>query len=455
VKLEYQRFRGTDAADLRRRKRDTGCPKKGYSMNCQKVTPQPPLPAIRPVLSLLKGAFLAAAACLLSLAGGCGPRPDSPFAGLDTNRARLLSARIGEAREELLREDLRGAFGGARPQNVLALSGGDADGAFGCGVLHGWRHAPGCPRPTFDVVTGVSTGALIATFAFLGEERDDQTLRNVYTTVRDKDIYVGPFTPGPPNSVFDTGPLQQLIARHVTAEVLARVAAAHREGRRLYVATVELESGRLVIWPMSRLAADAMADQTPGAAEAGLQRFRTILLAAASIPVFFPPVEIDKGLHVDAGLLEAIFLRPVMLGEPGGGDSVVSLSNGPGPASPTACPAAHYTVYAIVNGKLRPNPQAVGNELFHIGGRSLDIYTDALQLFNVREIADVAWSNDPPFQFRYISIPDGVDDSPGPSLLPRMFDPAVMTRRYEAGEALGRQTPESWDQEPPKLDNDP
>jgi len=400
------------------------------------------------VLSLSTGGFLAAAGCLLALACGCGSRQDSLFARLDADHARLLSARIDAAREDLLREDLRDAFHGGRPGNVLVLSGGDADGAFGCGVLHGWRDAPGCPRPTFDVVTGVSTGALIATFAFLGQERDDQTLGSVYTTVRDKDIYVGPFTPGPPNSVFDTGPLRQLIARHITPEILARVAAAHHEGRRLYAATVELESGRLVIWPMSRLAADALADPTPGAAAAGLERFRTILLAAASIPVFFPPVEIDKGLHVDAGLLEAIFLRPAMLGQSG-------LADSPDPTSPTSRPAEPFTVYVIVNGKVRSDPQTVGNELFHIGGRSLDIYTDALQVFNFREIAHVARSHDPPFGFRCVSVPDAIDDTPGPSLLPRMFDPAVMARLYETGEALGRKAPLSWKAEPPKLDDDP
>src|SRR5204862_815755 len=126
-------------------------------------------------------------------------------------------------------------------------------------------------------------------FAFLGEPRDDATLKDVYTNLRDADVMDGPFTLGKPNSVFDTGPLRRLIARHVTPDAVRRVAAAHRQGRRLYAATVELDSGSLVVWPLSKVAADACpaaaaaADDTTAAVDpAGLDRFRQILLAAAA-----------------------------------------------------------------------------------------------------------------------------------------------------------------------------
>src|SRR5207244_10715461 len=100
-------------------------------------------------------------------------------------------------------------------------------------------------------------GALIATFAFLGEEQDDATLREVYTTIRDKDVF-NLLNFSPPNSVFGTDPLKRLIAKHVTPRAFRRVAAAHREGRRLYVTTVELESGGVYIWPLSKIAFDAI-----------------------------------------------------------------------------------------------------------------------------------------------------------------------------------------------------
>src|SRR5437667_9160808 len=260
------------------------------------------------------------------LIAGCSTRPNSRFAGLSPQQSRALTQQLALQRDQELQADLRSAFANHPPKNVLILSGGDANGAFGCGILSGWRNAP-AGRPKFDVVTGVSTGALIATFAFLGEEQDDATLREVYTTIRDKDVFDCPFNFSPANSVFDTAPLKRLIAKHVTPQAFRRVATAHREGRRLYVTTVELESGGVYIWPLSKIAFDAIyptssssvhpaadpseADEVDSAA---IDRFRQILLAAATIPVFFPPVEIDGGLHFDAGLREAISLRLFMLG---------------------------------------------------------------------------------------------------------------------------------------------
>src|SRR5260221_14769073 len=104
---------------------------------------------------------LAVLAALISLVG-CAPQPESSFADLEKTAARVMAAKMQEQRESELVADLKSAFEVRQPRNILVLSGGGADGAFGCGVLDGWRHAPG-GRPQFDVVTGVSTGALIAT----------------------------------------------------------------------------------------------------------------------------------------------------------------------------------------------------------------------------------------------------------------------------------------------------
>jgi patatin-like phospholipase len=383
--------------------------------------------------------------CVLVIACGCAGRSTSPFNGLPPAEARALAQGINEARERELEADLRSAWERRTPRNILVLSGGDANGAFGCGVLAGWRDAPSGRRPVFDVVTGVSTGALMATFVFLGEERDDETLRRVYTQTRDRDVMDGPFTPGPPNSVFDTGPLRRLIAQYVSREVIGRVAAAHREGRRLYVATVELDTGSVVVWPLSRIAAAAVSPD--GTGQAGIERFRNVLLAAAAIPVLFPPVEIDGGLHVDAGLREALFLRAGMLGEqneqgPGNGAS-------PDPGNPPP------TVYAIVNGKLHTEPRAVGNNLVSIGARGLFVYTEALLLFNLRDVAHLAASHDPPFRFRYVAVPDELDDAGGPRLFGSMFDPPTMRRLYRAGHAAAEQPRNFWREGLPALDDDP
>ena len=364
-------------------------------------------------------------------------------------------------RDQELQADLRSAFAQHSPRNILILSGGDAHGAFGCGVLDGWRKAP-AGRPKFDVVTGVSTGGLIATFAFLGEEEDDVTLREVYTTIRDKDVFEGFFNV---SSVFDTAPLKSLIAKHVTLRTVSRVAAAHRQGRRLYVTTVELESGGVCIWPLSKIASEAVhpslksnASSAPGFSEAdeidlgSIERFRQVLLAAASIPVFFPPVEIDGGLHFDAGLREAISLRLFMLGLPQADEAVSLKTTGESSIDRPVTENSPPTVWAIVNGKLRSPPKALRKNLLSVGTRSLEVYNETVVILSVRDAAHVAATHNPPFQFRWLSEPDELDAGPGAGLFHAMFDPTVTKRLYAAGEPLGQAGPSAWKVGPPQLD---
>jgi hypothetical protein len=189
----------------------------------------------------------------------------------------------------------------------LALSGGGANGAFGAGFLYGWTKTG--KRPVFKIVTGVSTGALMAPFAFLGPAYDD-ALREFYTTTASRDIFlVLSFIPQllGGESFADSAPLRALIERHVDAEFLRQIAQAHAAGRRLYVGTVDLDSQRLVVWNMGLIAAS-------GRPEA-LALFRQVMLASASIPVAFPPVffEVEAGglrydeMHVDGGVAANVF----------------------------------------------------------------------------------------------------------------------------------------------------
>src|SRR5258706_1704541 len=127
-------------------------------------------------------------ALILLLLAGCCTRRHSRFIGLSPQQSRALAQQLALQRDQELLADLRSAFANHPPKNILIISGGDAQGAFGCGILSGWRNAPG-GRPKFDVVTGVSTGAFIAAFAFLGEEQDDVTFREGYTTIRGKDVF--------------------------------------------------------------------------------------------------------------------------------------------------------------------------------------------------------------------------------------------------------------------------
>ncbi len=170
---------------------------------------------------------------------------------------------------------------GRRPVvNFLALSGGGSDGAFSAGVLGGWT-AFGT-RPEFDVVTGVSTGALTAPFAFLGPKYD-AALKDVFTTSDTQDIAIMRPVRGliGGDSLASNAPLAKVVAHYVTPKFLAEVAAEHRKGRRLLIGTTNLDAERPVIWDMGAIASS-------GSAEA-LELFRTVLLSSAAIPAVFPP----------------------------------------------------------------------------------------------------------------------------------------------------------------------
>ena len=203
--------------------------------------------------------------------------------------------------------DPRGVVDATGHVNVLALSGGGANGAFGAGLLNGWTAAG--TRPVFKLVTGISTGALIAPFAFLGSDYDS-TLREFYTTISTKDIYNERSYLAilfDPSSMVDTTPLQTILAKQVNEQVLAEVAQAHQRGRRLFIGTTNMEAGKLVIWDMGAIATSGK----PGA----LELFRKVMLASASIPVAFPAVYIPvvadgkryEEMHVDGGTATQVF----------------------------------------------------------------------------------------------------------------------------------------------------
>ena len=195
--------------------------------------------------------------------------------------------------------------------NVLSLSGGGDYGAFGAGFINGWSQSGA--RPEFKLVTGISTGALIAPFAFLGSEYDS-TLKHAYTTVSAKDIYIARWISFLWNDAFaDSTPLAKLIKRYITKDVLQAMAKAHRQGRRLYIGTTNLDADRLVVWNMGAIANSGEAN--------ALKLFRQIILASSSIPGAFPPVmikvEIDgvsyDEMHVDGGIKAQLFLLAATL----------------------------------------------------------------------------------------------------------------------------------------------
>ena len=192
---------------------------------------------------------------------------------------------------------------------MLAISSGADKGAFTAGYLGGWSEAG--TRPEFDIVSGVSTGALIAPFAFLGEEYDSR-LEELYTGINARMIYrmrsVQGLLGGP--ALATTEPLAELIERYADTSVIDRVAQEHALGRRLLVMTANLDAQRGVVWDMGAIASSDSAER--------YALFRKVLLASASIPGFFPPglIEVTSGqqrfseLHVDGGVVSSILVIP-------------------------------------------------------------------------------------------------------------------------------------------------
>lgn len=234
-----------------------------------------------------------------SAAGGASP-------AITVERLRAF----GDERPQIIREKLLAGMRREAP-TVLAISGGADAGAFGAGVLNGWTRAG--DRPEFTLVTGVSTGALIAPFAFLGEAYDEH-IEAIYTGVSADDIYrAQPLGVLFGSSLTSTEPLSRLIDRYVTPELLSAVAVEHDRGRRLVVVTTNLDAQRPVLWNMGRIA------RLGGPAAEEL--FEKVLLASASIPTVFPPVLVQvsgpdgpsEEMHVDGAVMTQFLVAPEAL----------------------------------------------------------------------------------------------------------------------------------------------
>jgi len=344
--------------------------------------------------------------------------------------ARDLAASFGQESEA----DFPPAADGSVRYAHLALSGGGASGAFGAGFLNGWTSTG--TRPVFKIVTGVSTGALMAPFAFLGSAYDD-ALREFYTTTRTRDIFLlgsllGRLLTG--EAIADTGPLVSLIERHVDSEFLRRVAEAHQRGRRLYIGTADLDASRFVVWNMGLIAAS----ERPEA----LALFRKIMLASASIPVAFPPVffEVEADgrrydeMHVDGGVGARVFLNGGVF------DSAVFRDRG-------GLGKGHQDIFVIHNGQLIPVPDPIRRSLPAIALRVVDATSRAAVLGDLFRIYSVAQRTDA--GFHWVTIPNDVSMTSD-----EVFDPVAMNLLYTVGYRLGI-TGDAWATAPPGVSQDP
>jgi hypothetical protein len=313
--------------------------------------------------------------------------------------------------------------------NLLAISGGAEDGAFGAGLLVGWSDAG--TRPVFDLVTGVSSGALIAPFAFLGREHDGQ-LRDIFTKYERKDIFtynVHGLIEG--SALADDRPLAKLIEKYVDEAFLQEVAKARLNGRILLIGTTNLDTQRPVLWDMGRIAMSRDRD-APGL-------FRKILRASATLPGVFPPVRIQvrvggqsyDELHVDGGVTRQVFIAPSIF-------SFTSHDQKPGR------PATKRRLYVIRNGKIDPEWQSVSENVVSITQRSISTLIKNQGIGDLYRIYSITKRDG--IDFNLASIPpDFSETSDEP------FDQKYMIALFDRGYNLASHS-YSWVKAPPGME---
>jgi predicted acylesterase/phospholipase RssA len=340
----------------------------------------------------------------------------------------FMSEIVASATREIDLRTAAGQTGPLPPANYLAISGGGADGAYGAGLLSGWT-ALGT-RPEFKVVTGISTGALTAPFAFLGSAYD-QRLREVYTSVttdkiaKSRGLLAAVFD----DALMDTTPLRGLLDSIVDDQMLAAIAREYARGRLLLIATTNLDSGRAVIWNIGVIAAT-------GKPEA-YRLIRKILIASAAIPAAFPPVMIDveadgkkyQEMHVDGGATAQVFLYPPTL----------RLRS----AAAAAGVERDRHAYVIRNGRLDPNWSQVQRRTLSIAGRAISALIQAQGVGDLYRIYIITQRDGVDFNLTY--IPSSFNAQPAED-----FDPVYMSKLFDVGyNAATAGT--AWTKRPPGL----
>jgi predicted acylesterase/phospholipase RssA len=315
-------------------------------------------------------------------------------------------------------ESLRARYGEImdQPHSYLVISGGGGEGAFGAGLLVGWS-ARG-DRPEFQIVSGISTGALIAPFAFLGS-RYDPVLEDAYTHYATADLMKGrslvDILRG--DAAADVIGLKRLLEHHLNDRVIEEIAEEGRKGRSLYIGTTNIDAARPVLWNITRIAASG----APGAPEL----IRSVVLASTAIPGAFPPVLIEveadgeryEEMHVDGGVTTQLFLSYA------GMDwrriaQRLQVEGG-------------TTVYAIRNAKLHQTWETVPRRLPSVVKRSVSTLIKSQGLGDLARLYIVARENG--FAYRLAYIPDSFQAESNEA-----FDKAYMAELFQLGYELSR-----------------
>ena len=342
-------------------------------------------------------------------------------------QADAVESVLDESRSEFRRDE-----NGVPIYDTLAISGGGQNGAFGAGFLYGWTKAG--TRPNFKVVAGISTGALIAPFAFLGPDFDEQ-LKELYTQVSTADLLI---KQGLLRILFRgesfalTGPLERLLEQNIDGAMLQAVGEAHDHGRRLYVGTTHMDAQRLVVWNMGLIAKSGHPD--------ALDLFRKVLLASSSIPGAMPPVliEVDVDgeefdeMHADGGTVTQVFLTAGTM------DMRAARRSARGDDY-----QFKGDLYIIRNGQLNPEAKQIERRLGSIAGRAISTliknsaWDDLFRMYTFSQKEKVG--------FRYVAIPEDFE-----SHAQEAFDQEEMNRLFETGYELAL-SGDVWQTTPPGL----
>ena len=318
------------------------------------------------------------------------------------------------------------------PMDYLALSGGSNNGAFAAGILYGWTQAG--TRPNFTIVTGVSTGALISPFAFLGPKYDE-VLKKEYTTINSKNIFLGDawtvlrgVTGG--MALVDATPLRKRIDEIITPELFAEIGAEHRKGRRLLIGTTNLEAQRSVIWNIGDIANSGNPK--------GLELFKKILLASAAVPGIFEPILIDvtvdgkqyQEIHVDGGVTSQVFLFP--------------LKSSHADRDAFAQNKIERNLYIIRNGKITPDYAEVKPKVLSLSQRSIETLIKYQGLGDLYRLYAATTRDGINFNLAY--IPPAFNEKSQ-----ELFDPVYMSRLFEYGSKLNKDG-NFWSAHPPGIE---
>ena len=313
------------------------------------------------------------------------------------------------------------------PTSYLAISGGGDNGAFTAGFLNGWTKAG--TRPQFKLVTGVSTGGLIAPFAFLGPAYDE-TVKSMYTNVSRKDIFTNRmfYSAFLHDAMADTMPLWQILKVKVTQNLVDAIAAEYAKGRLLFVLTTNLDAKRPVIWNVTKIAAS----RQPGA----LDLIRKIMLASASLPGAFPPVMFNveangktfEEMHVDGSTSAQVFLYA--------GIELDKISEEHGAQR-------ERTAYILCNARLDPEWGEVERRTLSITFKAIETLIEYHVIGDVYRIYAITKRDGTDFNLAYIPETFKVPHT-------TQFDTAYMRQLYEFGfgqAAAGYR----WAKQPPAL----